>query len=127
MSFADGEFADHLAAHEGGRRMPAPLAAVLVNLPLGVVGVLPYWFTWRFLSDFVFARFGWTTADPYNTNDGAGLALVVALVPLLPYLLAAAVVNRLAARRWGSGGARFWLLLLAAQLGPAVVWTNLAG
>ncbi|GAA1385103.1 hypothetical protein GCM10009639_07450 [Kitasatospora putterlickiae] len=127
MSFADGEFADRRAGIEGGRRMPAPLAAVLVNLPLGMVGMLPYWFAWRFLANFVFARFGWTTADPYSTNDGAGLALGLALMTLLPYLLIAGVANWFGVLRRGAGGAGFWALLLAAQFLPAVIWTYLAG
>ncbi|GAA1385083.1 hypothetical protein GCM10009639_07390 [Kitasatospora putterlickiae] len=127
MSFADGEFADHQGARRGGRGLPAPVVAVLVNLPLGIVGVIPYWFTWSFLADFVFARFGWTTANPYNTRDGAGLALGVTLAALLPYLLLAVVVNWFGARRRGVGGAGFWALLVAAQLLPAVVLANLPG
>ncbi|TYC68360.1 hypothetical protein EH183_39295 [Streptomyces sp. CB01881] len=123
---SDGEFIDHLDRRER-RPLPAPVATLIVNTPLGVAGVLPLWFSWAFLADFVFSRFGWTTADPYNTDDGAGLALAVAALTLLPYLAVAGVVNHFAIRRWGSGGAGFWLLLVAAQLLPTVLWANVSG
>ncbi|MFF0423678.1 hypothetical protein ACFYUJ_04595 [Streptomyces sp. NPDC004520] len=89
----------------------------VVNLLLGVPGIVPYFLVWYVLANGPLAALGWTTQDP-NEDDGMLLWLVI-LVPVLGiHGLVWGLVNRRLARRTPAPGAVFWTVCAVASLAP---------
>ncbi|MCZ0979719.1 hypothetical protein O1L60_13540 [Streptomyces diastatochromogenes] len=89
----------------------------VVNLLLGVPGIVPYFLVWYVLANGPLAALGWTTQDP-NENDGMLLWLVI-LVPVLGiYGLVWGLVNARLARRAPAPRSVFWTVCAVASLAP---------
>ncbi|MER7846259.1 hypothetical protein ABTZ03_20165 [Kitasatospora sp. NPDC096077] len=104
-----------------GARGYSPTAVVL-NLLLGLPGVVPVWLLYQFAVNWPLAALGWTDREPTD-NDG-----------ILPWLLLPGPVvlgsgalwwlaNRAVRRRTAPGGSRagYWLTSVLLTLVPTLV------
>ncbi|MEU5715497.1 hypothetical protein AB0G71_06845 [Streptomyces sp. NPDC020403] len=99
-----------------GRVWTWRLTAVVVNVLLGVPGVVPLWLVWYFLSNGPLADAGWTVREP-TENDGMLLWLVIVVPVVAAFGIVRWLVNEplrrraaLAPRLYRAGGVLLTLL-----------------
>lgn len=102
------------------RSWTAPTSVALVNLLLGVPGVVPLWLAWYWLSEWPLAGLGITRRDATN-DDG----WVIPTLMILPVVLASAglwwLIGSGLRRRLGHPPRRwFWPLSVVASLLPTL-------
>ncbi|WP_030242592.1 MULTISPECIES: hypothetical protein [unclassified Streptomyces] len=96
------------------RHWSAPL---LVNLLLGIPGVVPYWLLWYLAVNWPLAELGWTVREP-TENDGMALWLLIVVPVVTLYGLIWWLANLPLRRRTSLAPRTYWLLSLAAPLVP---------
>ncbi|WP_306213718.1 hypothetical protein [Actinoplanes sp. RD1] len=93
------------------------VAAVFVNLLLGVVAVVPLFLIWYALSNGPLADLGWTRGEP-TENDGMLIWWLLAAVSSGGFLSVWGLINVWARRRVAVPGSRYWPACVAASLVP---------
>ncbi|MEU3852036.1 hypothetical protein [Streptomyces sp. NPDC029554] len=96
------------------RHWPAPL---LVNLLLGIPGVVPFWLLWYVTVNGPLAALGWTTREP-TENDGMALWLVIVVPVVTLYGLIWWLANTPLRRRTALAPRTYRALSLTAPLVP---------
>ncbi|WP_184917470.1 hypothetical protein [Streptomyces luteogriseus] len=96
------------------RRWSAPL---VVNVLLGIPGVVPFWLLWYLAVNGPLAEAGWTVREP-TENDGMALWLVIVVPVVTLYGLIWWLANRPLRHRTALAPHTYWLLSLTAPLLP---------
>lgn len=92
-------------------------APLVVNLLLGIPGVVPFWLLWYLAANGPLAAAGWTTREP-TENDGMALWLVIVIPVVMMYGLIWWLANQPLRRRTTLDAPTYWLLSLTAPLLP---------
>ncbi|MFJ5996083.1 hypothetical protein [Streptomyces sp. NPDC092370] len=94
-------------------------APLLVNVLLGIPGLVPLWLLWYVAVNWPLAELGWTTREP-TENDGMALWLVFVVPVVALYGLIWWLVNMPLRRRTALAPRTYWLLSSTAPLLPTV-------
>ncbi|MFF7738016.1 hypothetical protein [Streptomyces sp. NPDC007984] len=92
-------------------------APLVVNVLLGIPGVVPIWLLWYVAANWPLADAGWTMREP-TENDGIAPALVIAVPVVTLYVLIWWLANSPLRRRTALAPHTYWLLSLTAPLLP---------
>ncbi|MBR8642015.1 hypothetical protein KEF29_28555 [Streptomyces tuirus] len=92
-------------------------APLLVNVLLGIPGVVPFWLLWYLAANWPLAELGWTVREP-TENDGMALWLVIVVPVVTLYGLIWWLANLPLRRRTALAPRTYWLLSLAAPFVP---------
>ncbi|MQS35443.1 hypothetical protein [Streptomyces katsurahamanus] len=103
-----------------GRMRKWSLAAVGVNLLLGIPGIVPVWLLWYFAANWPLAALGLTQREP-TENDGMLPILVVGVPVLAVFALVWWLANRPVRRRAELAPRLYWPLSVLATLVPTFV------
>lgn len=99
------------------RHWSAPL---LLNVLLGIPGVVPIWLLWYLAANWPLAGLGLTVREPTETDGALGWVLItVPVVGLYGLLWWSA--NRPLARRTALGSRAYWLLSVLTTFVPTIV------
>lgn len=96
------------------KHWPVPL---VVNVLLGIPGVVPFWLLWYLVANWPLAELGWTVREP-TENDGMALWLVIVVPVVTLYGLIWWLANLPLRRRTALAPRTYWLLSLTAPLLP---------
>ncbi|MEV7186130.1 hypothetical protein [Kitasatospora sp. NPDC093102] len=99
--------------------------ALVLNGVLAVLSIVPLRTGWRFLSDFVFARLGWTTANPSDVDDGPFGSFLLTGLTTVPVLALFLLVNLLVAAALKTNRVTYWLIAVVVLPVPALVRPDL--
>ncbi|MFJ3221024.1 hypothetical protein ACIPLC_34510 [Kitasatospora sp. NPDC086801] len=96
--------------------------AVLVNLLLGVPGVVPVWLFYHFATNWPLAALGWTSREP-TENDGMLPWLMLPGPLVAGSTILWCLANRAVRRRTAPAGVRavYWLTSVLLTLVPTFV------
>ncbi|MGC0410088.1 hypothetical protein RKD32_002953 [Streptomyces sp. SAI-195] len=89
----------------------------LVNVLLGIPGVVPFWLVWYLMVNWPLAELGWTVREP-TENDGMALWLVIVVPVVALFAMLWWLVNAPLRRRTSLAPRTFWLLSALAPLLP---------
>ncbi|MFI9203035.1 hypothetical protein [Streptomyces sp. NPDC053048] len=93
--------------------------AVVVNLLLGIPGVVPVWLLWYFAVNWPLAAIGWSDPEP-TENDGTLPGLLVGVL-LLGLFVLWWLINRSVRRRTTLDARLYWPVSAVATLVPTFV------
>ncbi|MER6168295.1 hypothetical protein [Streptomyces violaceorubidus] len=89
----------------------------LVNVLLGIPGVVPFWLVGYLMVNWPLAELGWTVREP-TENDGMALWLVIVVPVVAVFAMIWWLVNAPLRRRTTLAPRTFWLLCALAPLLP---------
>lgn len=89
----------------------------LLNVLLGIPGVVPFWLVWYLMVNWPLAELGWTVREP-TENDGMVLWLVIVVPVVAVFTMIWWLVNAPLRRRTSLTPHTFWLLCGLAPLLP---------
>ncbi|UGY91252.1 hypothetical protein [Streptomyces gobiensis] len=102
-----------------GRMRKWLLAAVGVNLLLGIPGVVPVWLLWYFAVNWPLAAVGWTQREP-TENDGMLPWLLIGVPVLTLFALVWWLANRPVRRRTELDPRLYWPVGVLMTLAPSI-------